>query len=235
MPNLSDAAMALLFRCSEDALYWLTRDSEGLWDRNDLPGESLLLLHEMEVAGNGLDPGNDEDIALFLRELRRRARRAGRVQRNAVRPDQAGGDAEWRPGTPHWDRFVADDGAHPFHLLEAADSPTPEAPVFDPYHSEVAAWAWLARHFERRTRDIAAFLLISPSWCRQRRRRARHAVNIQWPLSCRRLPDEEHERSIQPWRRFKLPPRSAPSYLSQCPLDFWQCPQQPERGQLWLL
>ena len=215
-------------------LSWIIRDSGGLWERDDLTAEVILALHDLCTTGNPvLDLCADEDATLLLRQLRRRANQAGRGLRNPVRPDQAESGEGWRPGMLGWDQFTGDEGEHPLSLLEALESPQPEPREFDPYHSETAAWNWLLHRFERRTRDIATFLLISTSWCRVRRRRAWHRANAQWQLPHYLLVGDD-ELAIQPWRKFKLPPTQANDPLQLC-LDYWSRPLQPDRGQLWLI
>ena len=80
---------------------------------------------------------------------------------------------------------------------------------------------------------VVFFLLISTSWCRQRRKRALRHLDAQQQLPHRMCVDED-DAAIQPWRRFKLPARAKPDE-GQLALDFWCRPMQPERGQLWLL
>ena len=117
--------------------------------------------------------------------------------------------------------------------LEAAEAPAPEDEDPDPYHSPAAGFAWLLRHFDQRMADVAAFLLISLSWCYRCCREARRAADNQWPLPDLAVgADEAH--AIRPWRQFKLPPLQAQE-ARQLDLDFCNRPAQPSRGQLWLL
>jgi hypothetical protein len=82
--------------------------------------------------------------------------------------------------------------------------------------------------------DIARFLLISVSWGHARRRHARHCAVSQWPLPHHLLVGADDANAIQPWRKFKLPARDTTA-SGQLALDFRCRPQQPARGQLWLL
>jgi hypothetical protein len=100
------------------------------------------------------------------------------------------------------------------------------------FASESAAWNWLWHRFQRSTRDIAAFLLASASWCRQRRRRALRYLDTQQRLP-HRLRVEGDDTAIRPRRKFRLPPRTTSG--GQRALDFACMPAQPERGQLRLL
>lgn len=154
--------------------------------------------------------------------------------RYAARPDQAVQGEDWRPGMMGWEQLAADRGEHPLSLLDAIESPEPETPEFDAYHSETAAWHRLALRFESRMVDIAAFLLISTSWGYARRRRARHATAWQWPLP-NPLDTDNDDSALRPWRKFKLPSRQRPTPATQRDFDFWRRPPQPDRGQLWLL
>lgn len=217
-------------------IVWIIRDSQGLWERNDVESEAHVALLELRTPSGGqLDPAGDEDGAQLLQHLRRLARRAGRGTRSTMRPDQAGSGEDWTPGIIGWDRIADADGAHPLSLLEAAESPEPEPPEFDPYHSELAAWHWLVQRFNRHTLQIAAYLMISPSWCLECRRRARRRASAQWPLPRSWPQPENGDASIRPWRRFKLPSRRDPKQHNQLSLDFWTCPSQPTSGQMWLI
>jgi hypothetical protein len=144
-----------------------------------------------------------------------------------------GSDAD---GPTLLDIIAANDGDNPLSLLELAEmpeEPAPQAP--DPCHSEVAAWHWLVLRFDRRMADLAAYLLISTSWCRRRRCRARRYATAQWPLAHRIASEAcEQAEALQPWRRFKLPPQRAHTE-TQMRLDYWGRPAQPRCGQLWLL
>lgn len=207
--------------------------SRGQWTMDDLLGEACLAAIELgDKRGHALDLDDPADAERLLRRLWNRARSAGGALRNAERPDQASFDDEGH-GPRSWDRIAPAAAENPLSLLEALESTTPEPPTIDPYHSETAAWNWLLHRFNRRTREIATFLLISTSWCRVRRRRARHRANTQWQLP-HRLSIEDDDLAIQPWRKFKLPMQTEYP-TEQLAINFWNIPAQPVRGQLWLL
>lgn len=207
--------------------------SQGQWDFDDLLGEAFVAWAELSSAsGHPLALDAPEDAALLLKRLKSLANRTGRVFRKASRSDQSSREDEH--GERGWDKYAIDDGEDALSLLETSESPeAPEPTPIDPYHSESAAWNWLWQRFHRSTREIAAFLLISSSWCRQRRKRALRRLDAQSQLPHRMQTDDD-ATAIQPWRKFKLPPpaRHADAQLA---LDFWCKPAQPERGQLWLL
>jgi hypothetical protein len=206
--------------------------SLGHWTTGDIPGEAwIATLGLQEKLKRPLDLLRDDDAALLLRTLRTAADKAGGVLRKARRPDQAC----WEDGLGcGWDSYSIDEGACALSMLEALETGEPPEPTcVDPYHSESAAWNWLWHRFQRSTRDVAAFLLISASWCRQRRSRALHHLDAQQQLPHRLCVDDD-DTAIQPWRKFKLPPR-ARSDDGQLALDFRCMPAQPNRGQLWLL
>lgn len=208
--------------------------SQGQWSAGDLPGEAWIAALDLrQTLGRPLDLRRDEDAELLLRHLRTAAGKAGGVLRKAWRPDQAvaGEEGSLERG---WDKYAIDDGASALSVLEALETgEPPEPPRIDTYHSESAAWNWLWHRFRRSTRDVATFLLISASWCRQRRKRALRHLDTQQQLPHRMCLTDD-DTAIQPWRKFKLPPR-ARSDEGQLALDFLCLPAQPERGQLWLL
>ncbi len=235
MSEFDFAAIAVFLERNAESLRGILGFSKGQWSKDDLYGEACVAAADLgEKQGTPLDLGNPADADRLLRRLRSRARSAGGVLRGAERPDQASGDHDAR-GPRAWDRIPQrqDDVEHPLSLLEALESPVPEPAPIDPYHSETAAWNWLLHRFNRRMREIAAFLLISTSWCRERRRRARSRAGVQWQLP-HRLCVGDDERAIQPWRKFKLPspPPDDPHQLS---FDYRNKPAQPASGQLWLL
>lgn len=235
MSDIDLDAIADFMSAHARALAWIIRDADGLWQLEDLPGELLILLRDMQDAeARPFDLACEQDAGLVLRVLRRRARRNGQITRRSARPDQAGSGDDWRPGVPSWEHIAADDGAHPQSLLEAMESPTFEPEPIDPYHSELAAWQWLLDHIGRRTIDLASFLLISPSWCRRCRHRARQRAGTQHSLPPPPLGFAGDAQAVRPWRRFKLPPRDSVAG-PQPALDFWSRPAQPGQGQLWLL
>ena len=212
------------------ALYWIAVNSQGLWSQEDMQGEIFLALHELGIShGRDLDLDNEEDASLLLAHLRRIANRHGRTLRKASRLDAV------EPGkTPLLECFVADGGEHPLSLMEAAESAQAEPmEVPDPYHCELSAWHWLAVRFGHCTRIIAAYLLISPSWCRFCRRRAQRRGVAQMPLPHGLQVGIGNDAALHPWRRFKLPPRSRQEGR-QLVLDFRNRPTQPDLGQLWL-
>ena len=206
-------------------------DSQGLWSQEDLPGEIHLLLYELDAScERTFDLDNEEDAGTLLTHLRRKANRHGRTLRKASRLDAA------EPGQMSpLDRLVADDGEHPLSVIEAAES-TEAAPLEmpDPYHCELSAWHWLAIRFDHRTQAIAEHLLISPSWCRCCRRRARRRSIHQVPLPHGLQVGIGNDTALHPWRRFKLPPRIRRDD-PQSTFDYWNRPAQPARGQMWLL
>jgi len=213
-----------------EALGWIIRDSQGLWAQEDLAGEIFVLLHELgEVRGRPLDLDANGDAADLLRHLRRIANRNGRTLRNASRLDLA------QPGqTSLLERLVADDGEHPLSHMEAMEDPQPVLETPDPYHSEAAAWHWLAHRFDHRMSRVADYLLVSLSWCRTCRRRARRRTESQYPLPHGLEVGEGDSTALSPWRRFKLPSRPKQDER-QLGLDYWNHPEQPALGQMWLL
>ena len=233
MSDFDFKAIDVFLERNATTLSGIVKYSRGQWAKGDVHGEACLAALDLGAKrGRALDLDEPMDADRLLRRLRSRARSAGGVLRSAERPDQFTPDAERGPRS--WDRLAPDEAEHPLSLLEALESVVPEMQPIDPYHSEVAAWRWLVELFERRMADIAAFLLISTSWCRLRRRRARHYASTQWQLPHYLLVGEDDSNAIQPWRKFKLPARdgAAPGQLA---MDFWSRPLQPASGQLWLL
>ena len=233
MPHVDADSLQAFLNHHAKALAWIVRDGNGAYERSDLESELFLILLEQQASGEAFTLDSGHDAACLLRELRRRFR-PDRAMRNAARPDHAAQGEDWRPGMVGWEQLAADGGAHPLSLLDAIESPEPEAPDFDAYHSETAAWHQLALRFERRMVDIAAFLLISTSWGYARRRRARRAATRQWPLP-NPLDTGTDDGALRPWRKFKLPTRQRPTPATQTCFDFWHRPSQPDYGQLWLL
>lgn len=233
MPGVDFPAIARFLETHLEPLKGIVGYSRGQWSKDDLYGEACLAAIELgDKRGRALDLDDVEDAERLLRRLRSRARSAGGVLRGAERPDQFAPDADERVRS--WDRIAPNDPENPLSLLEALESSTAEPIPVDPYQSETAAWRWLIERFDRRMADIAAFLLISTSWCGVRRRRARHRASTQWQLPHRMQVGEDDANAIQPWRKFKLPARAIDAER-QLALDYWTRPQQPARGQLWLL
>ncbi len=210
-------------------LHWLVKDAHGVWSQEDMQGEIYLALVEL-ADDEGRMPylGTAEDDESVLRRLRRKAEQQGRAFRNASRLDHAPTDQ-----APLIERLVADGGHHPASLLESSgEAPEERFEVPPPEHSSMAAWHHLVERFDRRMRHVAEYLLISPSWCYCCRRRVRKQAIAQWPLPQPERPTTPD--ALRPWRSFKLPPRARPE-ARQLRLDYWTCPSQPSRGQLWLL
>jgi hypothetical protein len=233
MSNFDFAALAAFLERTAVNQRGIINYSRGQWTIDDLHGEACMAAIEMgDKRGYALDLDDPADAEQLLRRLWNRARSAGGVLRNAERPDQASSDDEGR-GPRSWERVSPKEAEHPLSLLEELKCGKPAPAAIDPYHSEAAAWNWLVHRFNRSTRDIAAFLLISSSWCRKRRRRARHHLGTQWQLPhC--LSVEDDELAIQPWRKFKLPTQVVDP-TTQLAMNFWSIPAQPAFGQLWLL
>ena len=233
MSDFDFAALAAFLERTAAHHHGIVSYSRGQWTMADLHGEACMAAIELgNKRGYALDLDDPADAERLLRRLWSRARNAGGVLRKAERPDQASSEDEGR-GPRSWERIAAAAAENPLSLLEALESAAPEPTPIDPYHSETAAWNWLLHRFNRRTRDIAAFLLISTSWCRERRRRARHRANTQWQLP-HRLSVGDDDLAIQPWRKFKLPTQTEDP-TEQLAINFWNVPAQPVRGQLWLL
>jgi len=212
----------------------IARAARREWTSEDVRNEAFVLACDIaQRRGRPLDLSTAEDASLLIRSLYNHCvKYAETVVRHAHRLDHpAAGDCDREH---HWilDTLAADGGADPLSLLEAAEqaAPAPEDP--DPYHSPAAGFAWLLRRFDQRMPDVAAFLLISLSWCYSCHRRARLQACGQWPLphlSVGTQPD-----AVRAWRRFKLPPQDLED-TRQLPLELWAKPVQPARGQLWLL
>ncbi|TWT19140.1 hypothetical protein FQY83_12290 [Luteimonas marina] len=217
------------------ALHWILKDASGAWAREDLRSEAYWSLLELQAdSERPLDLQSETDAARGLDHMRRRARLTGGHIHRIQRPDQAG-DEDGHRGIAGWDRFLADEGEHPATLLEALESMAVEEPVDpSPYHSPAAGWIHLLRRFDNHVARLAAFLLISPSWCYACFREARHLAMTQWPLPQPAAVGDDQD-ALQPWRSFKLPTRHRDDLSAQLTLDFRQPPAQPASGQLWLL
>lgn len=229
----NDADLVAFLARHADELRGIVAYSQRQWGHEDLPSEAFVARADISgKLGRTLDLNDPDDACLLLKRLRSLARRAGGVLRNASRPDQASRDDE--SGERSWDRYVIGDSEDAPSLLEKIESPeAPEQAPIDPYYSESTAWLWLRHRFNHSTREIAAFLLISASWCRQRRKRAQRRLETQLQLP-HRLQTGDDDSAIQPWRKFKLPARTKTDD-GQLALDFCHTPLQPKRGQLWLL
>lgn len=212
----------------------IARHSRGEWTADDVCNEAYILAIDIGARrGQALDLGNPEDASVLIRWLYNHCVKYGeQVVRRAQRLDHAASGDDDRGH--HWllDTLVADDGADALSLLEAAEHAVAERDMPDPYHSPAAGFAWLLRHFDQRMADVAAFLLISLSWCYRCRHRAHQLADRQWPLPDLAIGADAD--AIRPWRRFRLPAEALPD-AGQMELDFLGTPVQPTRGQLWLL
>lgn len=211
------------------ALHWIVLESHGMWEMGDMAGEIAMALLELRRENEEM-PAQAIATGEILRRLRRTARRNGRTFRKAQRLN------ETLPGgtSTRLDHLPDTNGENPLSRLEAQEDPPPPAPEMPPpYACEAAAWHWLAWQFGRTT-AIAAYLLISPSWCRRRRLRARLQLQHQHALARGFDVTAGTTQAITPWRRFKLPARIA-RQDRQLQLDYWHKPEQPTLGQLWLL
>jgi hypothetical protein len=202
---------------------------------DDVRNEAWLKAAEYALETGAIDLADEIQAREILKRVRRVFERPKRIARMTRSLDQPlGGD----DGPSLLELMADDDGAHPLSLLEEletqASAPEPfEFP--DPYHSELAAWNCLLRRFELRMRALAAFLMISPSWCFQLRRRIRTRFDAAQHALPQAAGFVDDDGALQPWRRFKLPVRNMEPDLRQRALDFWCMPAQPMTGQLWLL
>jgi hypothetical protein len=231
--SISDQSFASFLHRHHGSLAEIARWSRGALTLDDVRNEAWVqavdLGHDL---GRALDLEGAADATLLLQCVSRYFNRARASSRGSCSFDAPLGGPE---GPTHADFLASDDGAHPLSLLEALQDDVVEPALPGPRHSELAAWHWLALRFDRRMPEVAAYLLISVSWCHTRRRRARHRASAQWPLP-QGLRNEmaTAEDALRPWRRFKLPPRRRPA-ASQLGFDYWNRPSQPMEGQLWLL
>lgn len=214
----------------------ISRASKGEWQADAVRGEAWLLAFDIgQKLGRPLDLERDDDASLLVRWLYNHCvKYCETVVRRAVRLDHAAEDDE--DGQPHWlmGRLTADEGHHPLSLLEAAESARAEPDAPDAYHSSAAAWLQLLQRFDRRMPDVAAYLMISLSWCYACCRHAHDLARAQWPLP-HGLSIEEDQDALRPWRVFKLPSAMPGDDPRQLALHYWTCPSQPASGQLWLL
>lgn len=161
-----------------------SRASKGEWQADAVRGEAWLLAFDIgQKLGRPLDLERDDDASLLVRWLYNHCvKYCETVVRRAVRLDHAAEDDE--DGQPHWlmGRLTADEGHHPLSLLEAAESARAEPDAPDAYHSSAAAWLQLLQRFDRRMPDVAAYLMISLSWCYACCRHAHDLARAQWPL-----------------------------------------------------
>ncbi|MDO5506678.1 MAG: hypothetical protein Q4F49_10435 [Pseudoxanthomonas suwonensis] len=209
-------------------------ESRGLVPLEDLESQAWISATELsDEIGRPLNLDSEDDALLLLRAI---GRFFGRQIRTGRKNNSFDAPIDGDDSPSYADILSADDDAHPLQLLEdleAAPAEPPEPTAIDPYHSESAAWHWLAVRFDHRTRGMAEYLLISMSWCRERRKRALVLLESQQQLP-HQLVAGEQEPALRPWRKFKLPPRIRTA-RGQLTLDFWSTPTQPTSGQLWLL
>ena len=214
----------------------IARFSFGELTTDDVRNEAWLLACEWaKETGLAIDLAADCSAREILKRVRRKFDRATRGAKRTRSLDRPFGDED---SSSLHDVLVGDDGAHPLSLLEDAETQSAAPAPFefpDHYHSELAAWNWLLRRLGSRNRALADFLMISASWCYQRRRRIRTRFDIaQEPLP-HAAGFAEDEGALRPWRKFKLPNRPLEDAPRQAVLDFWGMPAQPVAGQLWLL
>lgn len=151
------------------ALEKIVRFSRGLTSLCELRSDAWLATSELSDAlGRSMDFDAAVGAEKLLQQLRQSTDKQIRESRRLYSCDTpiAGEDSPSLLST-----FVSDDGAHPLSLLMALEDETasvPQANAADAYHSESAAWHWLAIRFNHRMCNIAARLMISTSWCRQR-------------------------------------------------------------------
>lgn len=214
----------------------IARASRGEFSPDDVAQEAWLLAIDIgRRRGHSLDLSDAGDANLLIRYLNNHCvKYTERVVRHAVRLDHAARGEEERDN--HWlnDRLAADEGAHPLSLLEHAETAEPDPADPDAYHSPAAAWLRLLQRFDQRIADVSNFLMISASWCYACCRHARHQAASQWPLP-HGLSVGEDDSALRPWRTFKLDPRFGGECEGQLAFDYWNRPEQPGEGQLWLL
>lgn len=228
-------SITAFLQCHERQVARILFHAHGQLSHDDLASQAWLCAHDLcDELARLLDLTDEQDAALLMQALRRAADRQTRAAKHEWSLDKPVNDEA--DASAFVDYLVSDDGAHALTFLldmeEAADA-SPEMELPDAYHSESAAWHWLALRFGNRTRDIAHFLLISASWCRKRRRRAYRHLASQRELP-HTLTVSDDKNALRPWRKFKLL-SSARTDEAQFAFDFWPSPPQPARGQLWLL
>ncbi len=209
--------------------------SHGQLTSGDIHSMAWLLAYELALElGRSLDLHAEEDATHLIRRLRSECGRQVRAASHERSFDQPMGNDAESPSLS--DVVPSDEGAHPPTLLEELESVEDHPPPIDlpdAYHSESAAWHWLAIRFNHRTRDMARFLLISASWCRQRRSRARTSLRIQHLLP-HAMDIRDDEDALRPWRRFKLPDRPRPQ-ATQLGLNLLNAPSLSAARQAPLL
>jgi hypothetical protein len=214
----------------------IARASRGESSPDDVAQEAWILAADIgQRRGRPLDLDDPRDADLLVRCLHNECvKYTERVVRHAVRLDHAARGDEERGN--HWlnDRLASDGGAHPLSLLEDAEAAAPDPVEPDAYQSPAAGWLRLLQRFDQRMADVAAFLMISASWCYTCCRHARHQAATQWPLP-HGLSVGEDDSALRAWRTFKLDPRFAGECEGQLAFDYWSRPEQPGEGQLWLL
>lgn len=235
MDGVSAETFAAFLRDHDDDLKRIARASRSEWSTDDVRNEAYVLASGIgSKRGRPLDLADAEDALLLIRWLYNRCvKYTETVVRYATRLDHSGSDDE---RDHHWlqDRLAADGGADPLSLLETAETAAPKTGDPDPYHSPAAAMVSLLQRFDQSMADVAAFLLISLSWCYACCRRTRLQASTQRPLPHELLVGADAE-ALRPWRRYKLPMRRSADESGQLCFDYWSRPAQPTSGQLWLL
>lgn len=235
MDGVSAETFARFLRDHDDELKRIARASRSEWSTDDVRNEAYVLASGIgSKLGRSLDLAEAEDALLLIRWLYNHCvKYTETVVRYATRLDHSDSDDE---RDHHWlqDRLAADDGADPLSLLVAGEVAAPEPDDPDPYHSPAAAMISLFQRFDQRMTDVAAFLLISVSWCYACCRQARAQASTQRPLPHELVVGTDAE-ALRPWRRYKLPARTPARDSGQLCFDYWRRPPQPVSGQLWLL
>lgn len=202
MEGIPAEAFAAFLRDRNDDLTRIAKASRGEWSVDDVRNHAYVLAADIgQKIGRSLDLFDPDDALLLIRWLYNACvKYTETVVRYATRLDHADRGDDDRDH--HWlqDRLAADDGDDPLSLLEIAESALPEPDDPDPYHSPAAGLIWLLQRFDQRMADVAAFLLISVSWCYACCRQARRQASTQWPLPHDLAVGTDVE-AIRPWRR----------------------------------
>ncbi|MGW8309037.1 MAG: hypothetical protein ACWGIK_25045 [Achromobacter pulmonis] len=213
-----DGMFESFLRSCHGAIRRIAAHTRGEHSVSDVEGEAWFLVEELRLE-KGLEPAFEcpqyqEKIVSYL--YQKLVRYTDLNVRRAIRLDHAPDGVEEGGQHPLLAKLAADAGLEPLAILMARENSVSTGSTEPcPHESPAAAYLRLLQRFDNKMLEVAAYLLISRSWCYHRVNEALTLAKRQWPLPKEALAVAE---GFEPrsWRKF----RSVKSWR-QLELDLW--------------